>query len=144
MFVSSMRAVCELQMCKREICVFMQHLGLLWSGVCMLWTRMLMFSAHCEHGYYEMQCLCVCVLDVCVINLSEQTSAPYNCGSLLSLHYPLTFKTNPGLSKALLYLPRWEKYIKTYTIGYIKNADGNPYFLLTFHFLWHKAKSVKS
>lgn len=34
-----------------------------------------------------------------------------------------------------------KKYIKNYTSSYIGNADGDLYFLLTFHILWHKAVS---
>lgn len=64
------------------------------------------------------------------------------CPPPLSLHYQQTFQTNPGLCKAVSAIPtRWGKYIRNYTSSYIENADGSPYFLLTFHFLWHKAVS---
>lgn len=79
--------------------------------------------------------VCLCVFDQVYVKIMSQNEQ-YHTRQLhfTSLYYQ--FYTKPGLWKAVSAIPTmWGKYIRNYTSSCIENADGNSYFLLTFHFL---------
>lgn len=116
--------------------------------------HMLRVSVCVSACVYVCMCACVCVLVhvcVCLLAFDQKLMMTHNKHQYHTRQHRL-FPLSP-LPANLLRKPwslwgwfsaiptRWKKYIRNYTSSYTENADGSPHFLLTFHFLWHKAES---